>query len=755
MYPNRVGGIASACTAAFRPYSEILSALTGVCYWWGWVPTCGLTAIFSAGAIQQWLLPDLPVPGIAITIVLICLVLNLTGIRPTTRVAIGIATASSILAFLSAIVPVLSGEADWQQATTFHLNTPFDGWYGDLTSMMAGLYLIGFGAPAFKAATCHVGETINQNRNVPRAMLASAGMAGLYFAILPVVWLGTLGAGPLGGDLSQTLGPTYAPWFGSFGRALALWFIMFNMFHGTLQPLAGAARVLSQLSEDGLLPRFLAHRLASTDVPWAASVVTAAFAIWFLLLGDPIWLVAAANFTYLIGIALPNVAVWLLRKNEPNAERPWRAPRGTIVLGVLAAIVWGLSTLLGFQQFGLPTVVFGLAMAYSGAAFYAIRKVEDNWRAGRPLIGQTLHVKLTGAMLLVLLLDAAGYIVAVSRITDQNSAIVVMLEDIFVAVAILSISVGIVLPGMIAHSADQVSAAASRLVTGTMQDFSNAMLALGRGDLEAAHARIDVRHIDVKSRDELGLMANNFNLLQDEIKNAAIGLAGARTGLAAARNELTQTNDSLKQKVEAEQRLGQELRRAKDAAEAGTRAKSEFMATMSHELRTPLTSIMTSLDLVKSGLIEKVPDRFEKMLDISFRNCERLVRLIDDILDVEKIESGKSEYQMARLDLAALVAEAIEANKSYGQKHGVRFTLTSEQRPAHVTGDHNRLMQVLANLLSNAAKFSPDDAVVEVSLTQQNSTARVSVIDSGCGVPTDFHDKIFTRFAQADSSDVR
>ncbi|MSO97046.1 MAG: amino acid permease [Rhodospirillaceae bacterium] len=686
--------------------------------------------------------------------------LDLSGVEPHGHTAdnasgIGIATASSILAFLSAIVPVLSGEADWQQATTFHLNTPFDGWYGDLTSMMAGLYLIGFGAPAFEAATCHVGETINQNRNVPRAMLASAGMAGLYFAILPVVWLGTLGAGPLGGDLSQTLGPTYAPWFGSFGRALALWFIMFNMFHGTLQPLAGAARVLSQLSEDGLLPRFLAHRLASTDVPWAASVVTAAFAIWFLLLGDPIWLVAAANFTYLIGIALPNVAVWLLRKNEPNAERPWRAPRGTIVLGVLAAIVWGLSTLLGFQQFGLPTVVFGLAMAYSGAAFYAIRKVEDNWRAGRPLIGQTLHVKLTGAMLLVLLLDAAGYIVAVSRITDQNSAIVVMLEDIFVAVAILSISVGIVLPGMIAHSADQVSAAASRLVTGTMQDFSNAMLALGRGDLEAAHARIDVRHIDVKSRDELGLMANNFNLLQDEIKNAAIGLAGARTGLAAARNELTQTNDSLKQKVEAEQRLGQELRRAKDAAEAGTRAKSEFMATMSHELRTPLTSIMTSLDLVKSGLIEKVPDRFEKMLDISFRNCERLVRLIDDILDVEKIESGKSEYQMARLDLAALVAEAIEANKSYGQKHGVRFTLTSEQRPAHVTGDHNRLMQVLANLLSNAAKFSPDDAVVEVSLTQQNSTARVSVIDSGCGVPTDFHDKIFTRFAQADSSDVR
>ena len=105
-------------------------------------------------------------------------------------------------------------------------------------------------------------------------MLASAAMAGVYFIVLPVVWLGVLGPEQLGKDLALVLGPTFAPLLGSFGKAAAIWFIMLNMFHGTMQPLAGAARTLSQLSEDGLLPRFLAWR-STTDCPWAATLLTA------------------------------------------------------------------------------------------------------------------------------------------------------------------------------------------------------------------------------------------------------------------------------------------------------------------------------------------------------------------------------------------------------------------------------------------------------------------------------------------------
>jgi diguanylate cyclase (GGDEF)-like protein len=538
MWPNRVGGISAACAEAFRPYNPVLSALTGTCYWWGWVPTCGLTALLSASAIQQWYVPGLPVEAVAITIVLLFSFVNLCGIKWVARLAMPIATASASLAFISSLAPIFAGTVDWRQAFDYHLTTPFEGWFGDLTSVMAGLYLIGFAAPAFEAAACHVGETKDPNKNVPRAMFASAVMAGVYFIVLPVVWLGVLGPEPLGRDLATVLGPTFAPLLGSFGKAAAIWFVMLNMFHGTLQPLAGAARTLSQLADDGLLPRFLSLRYKPTDCPWAATTMTASAAIIFLVMGDPIWMIAAANFTYLIGICMPNIAAWLLRRDMPDAERPYRAPRGTIMLGVFAAVAWLVAAILGFEQFGLPTVVFGLALAYSGAALYAWRVVEDRLREGLPAVAQTLHVKLTGAMVLVLVLDAAAYLLAVDTVADGHHQLVSVLSDIFVVVALLTISVGLVLPGMITYSATEVSRAAKRLTLGTLRDFSHAMGALGRGDLEAAHASVNIVPVRVNSRDELGEMAQSFNVLQEEVRDAAVGLGEAREKIRTARAEL-------------------------------------------------------------------------------------------------------------------------------------------------------------------------------------------------------------------------
>jgi diguanylate cyclase (GGDEF)-like protein len=556
MYPRRVGGISASCVEAFRPYSPVLANLTGVCYWWGWVPTCGLTAILAASAIHEWYLPTVPVSLMAVGLVMLFALLNLCGIKWVTRLAVPAASVSAAMAFISGLAPIAAGEVDWHQATTFHLTVPFSGWFGELTSLMAGLYLIGFAAPAFEAAACHVGETVNPNKNVPRAMLASGLLAGMYFILLPVVWLGALGPEPLGKDLALVLGPTFAPLFGNAGKAAAIWFMVFSMFSGTLQPLAGAARTLSQLSEDGLLPRLLARR-SRTDAPWVATLLTAAMAILFLLIGDPIWLIAAANFTYLISIALPNVAVWLLRRDAPHMPRPYRAPRGTIALGLAAATIWALSALLGFEQFGLPTVLFGLVFAYSGSVLYAWRRFSDRRREGQRGMAYTLQIKLTGAMLLVLALDGAGYLLAVSSIPQQQSALMTVLADIFVAVAMLSITVALVLPGMIAHSATEVSAAARRLATGTLAEFSRAMHALGRGDIDAAHARVDITPVRVNSRDEVGEMAQSFNTLQVEIGQAALGLDGAREGLRQARTELTDANLSLEQRVV-------ELHRAED-----------------------------------------------------------------------------------------------------------------------------------------------------------------------------------------------
>ena len=183
--------------------------------------------------------------------------------------------------------------------------------------------------------------------------------------------------------------------------------------------------------------------------------------------------------------------------------------------------------------------------------------------------------------------------------------------------------------------------------------------------------------------------------------------------------------------------------------------KTDFVSTVSHELRTPLTSIKGALGLIKSNAAGELPDALKSMFDIAYSNSDRLVRLINDILDVEKISAGKMEYQMESIDLVDLLEQALEANKGLADDNNIQFKLATDSQKALVHGDSDRLMQVLANLLSNAAKFSPENSTVSISLNLLGNWQHVSVSDHGPGIPEKFHRKIFERFSQADSSDTR
>ena len=183
------------------------------------------------------------------------------------------------------------------------------------------------------------------------------------------------------------------------------------------------------------------------------------------------------------------------------------------------------------------------------------------------------------------------------------------------------------------------------------------------------------------------------------------------------------------------------------------RMKNEFIAVVSHELRTPLSSIVGSLGLLVG--MKDLGEESQTLIRVARDNSQRLVRLINDILDVEKLDSASLQIQLEPVELGTLLDTAIQANQGYADQYGVRLALAAGAEPAWVEANFDQLMQVMANLLSNAAKFSPRGARVEVRLQRMHDAFRVSVSDPGPGIPEEFKPRVFDRFAQADSSTSR
>ena len=184
--------------------------------------------------------------------------------------------------------------------------------------------------------------------------------------------------------------------------------------------------------------------------------------------------------------------------------------------------------------------------------------------------------------------------------------------------------------------------------------------------------------------------------------------------------------------------------------------QKEFVSTVSHELRTPLTSIQGSLGLILGGVVGELPEKVKALLTIANNNSERLIHLINEILDMEKVSAGKMQFDYVVTKLIPVIALGVESNKGYGDQLKVHFALdTGPDDGLMVRIDEKRIAQVMSNLLSNAAKYSPPDATVDISIKPSEKSVRISVHDHGKGIPEEFKPKIFGKFSQADSSDTR
>ena len=183
------------------------------------------------------------------------------------------------------------------------------------------------------------------------------------------------------------------------------------------------------------------------------------------------------------------------------------------------------------------------------------------------------------------------------------------------------------------------------------------------------------------------------------------------------------------------------------------RIKNEFISTVSHELRTPLTSIRAVLGLLVNGDIAS--EKRTELLSVAQRNSERLALLVNDILHLDKIDSANLSLHIVPVSVTEIIQHAIEMNNAYGEKYRISFVRKRISAGTRVMADPDRLMQVLANLLSNAAKFSPAGSEVWLSAECENNRVRFMVRDFGPGIAKNFQEKIFEKFAQADASDTR
>jgi signal transduction histidine kinase len=257
-----------------------------------------------------------------------------------------------------------------------------------------------------------------------------------------------------------------------------------------------------------------------------------------------------------------------------------------------------------------------------------------------------------------------------------------------------------------------------------IESIQTAAARIGSGALD--------QRIEISSRDELGALAEEFNRMAARLQESYAGLEH-------------QVQERTRELTRALSRLDEQTREL----EAASHHKSEFLANMSHELRTPLNAISGFSQVLRKGLYGEINEKQAEYLDDVLASARHLLSLIDDVLDLSKVEAGQIELQVVPFSLPAALERGVVMVREGATKGGVRISLSLDPGIDTLIGDERRVRQVIFNLLSNAVKFTPAGGTVDVALARLDGEVRVSVSDTGPGIAPEDQARIFEEFQQA------
>jgi signal transduction histidine kinase len=273
----------------------------------------------------------------------------------------------------------------------------------------------------------------------------------------------------------------------------------------------------------------------------------------------------------------------------------------------------------------------------------------------------------------------------------------------------------------------------SRQIEKPIRQLAGASEKVAQGDLSLS--------VDVKSSDEIGILAHSFNQMV--------------LSLRKSRDELQQWGKKLERRVKQRtadlEQKSRELSKANVRLEELSQLKSHFLANMSHELRTPLNSILGFSEVLQDKMFGALNEKQEQYVNYVMESGQHLLSLINDILDLSKIEAGKIEIELAELRIGDLLKDSLTMVKEMALKHGIELGLKLEDEIPEIFADERKVKQIVFNLLSNAVKFTPDGGRVGIEAVKEQEDIRVTVWDTGIGIKEEDKGKLFKEFQQLDS----